>query len=258
MRREQRTLAFREEHVRDVVPPRVERRAAPPHPREVREPQRVRERLGIARELRRRGVREELALTRHRALHEPREEDADRTDEPQEKRSSEVDEYYDRDSAAPLAALAAARNPYPRVRPPALVRVAVRTEHAEHTPAEAVERSDPGNKQEQAEVEPHVAVEDVAVFVRHHSLQLVPLEEPERARSDAERSRVASRPGYERIDVAGILEHPDGRHGHARCDGHLLADVEKPETRKRLRVAPLCPRADHLLRANARHQLLGR
>jgi len=81
---------------------------------------------------------------------------------------------------------------------------------------------------DQAEVHPHVAVEDVAEFVGHYALQLVAVEVLERSAGDADHrvARLVAR--GKGVDARFVIHHVDGRDGRAGSQGHLLDHVQQP------------------------------
>jgi hypothetical protein len=89
------------------------------------------------------------------------------------------------------------------------------------------QRHDPEDQSDQPDVEPHVAVEDVAELVGHHALQLVAGQVVEGALGDGDHGIARGVAGREGID-AGLLQNIDGGHRHSRREGHLLDDVEQP------------------------------
>src|SRR5437764_3695520 len=85
----------------------------------------------------------------------------------------------------------------------------------------------PEDQADQPNVEPHVAVEDVAELVGHHALQLVAGQIVEAALGDGDHGIARAVPGREGID-AGLLQNINGGHRHSRGESHLLDDVEQP------------------------------
>jgi len=96
-----------------------------------------------------------------------------------------------------------------------------------HDPSDDRQHHDPGNQADQPDIEPHVAVEDVAELVGHHPLQLVAGEVIKAALGDGDHGVARSIAGREGVD-ARLIQKIDGRHRHSRGDGHLLDDVEQP------------------------------
>ena len=114
----------------------------------------------------------------------------------------------------------------------------------------------PPSTPDQAEVEPHVAVEDVAELVADHALQLVAGERLERAARDGDDGVAGRVAGGEGVDARLVVQHVDRRHGHAGGDRHLLDHVEQPALgriaacRARQRRAPTMPRPPRRRRAS--------
>ena len=108
--------------------------------------------LGQARELHRRGVGQKFPLARYRALDEPAEKEAHAAnrDQPQP-------EKQDRAGA-----------PFP-------VRSGMAAAAKNVVPDDG-QQQNPVKNANQAEVDPHVAVQDVAEFVGHHALELIAVE----------------------------------------------------------------------------------
>ena len=120
----------------------------------------------VARELHRRGVGEKLALAADRGLDEPAEEHADPANHDQ-------------------------RQPEQRQR---VLVFAAAAAGVEEDPADDREAEDAEDDAHQAQVEPHVAVQDVAELVADHALQLVAREQLHGARRDGDHG-VARRSG---------------------------------------------------------------
>ena len=163
----------------------------------------------VARELDGGGVGEKLTLARHGSLDESAEKIADVADDQQR----EADGEDDRHAAAVFLAAAEAN-------PPAAERLQdAAAEHADNEDAE-----DDGGE---LYVEAHVAVENVAELVRDDALQLVAVEFVERAARDGDDGVARGEAGSEGVEAGLVVHHVDGRHGHARGDGHFLDDVEQ-------------------------------
>ena len=161
----------------------------------------------VAGELCRGGVGEELALARHRALDQSREEDADVADDQQREAEQE--------DGSRSALLAAARRRAAAVA-------------AQDPVADQTDDQDAVENAHQADVEPPVAVEQMAHLVADHALQLVAIEQIERAARDADHGVVESEAGGERVDAVLVLEQVDGRDRGAGRERHLLDHVEQP------------------------------
>ncbi len=178
----------------------------------------------IARELHRRRIGEKFALTGHGGLNEPAEEVADIADDHRGQSNGE-------NHGQAAAALAA---------------------HAHAAPAEATEdaaadQADHENAKHdgrQLHVQPHVAIQDVAEFVRDHSLQLVAAQLLHRAAGDGHHGIAGREAGGEGIEAGFIIEHVDGGDGHPRGDGHLLDHVEQAALLQIDRVRFEAPAAD--------------
>ena len=164
--------------------------------------ERARDALGVARELHRGGVGEELALARHRRLDQPAEEEAGVADDQQ----GGADEH---DAAAAAAVVAAA----PR---------------AEQEVADLADEQDAGEHADHLHAEPHVAVEDVAELVRHHALQLVARQRARGALGDGHHRLVGAVARGEGVDAALAAQDVDVGHRDAGGDGHLVDDVQEP------------------------------
>ena len=98
----------------------------------------------------------------------------------------------------------------------------------------------------QADVQPHVAVQDVAELVRDHALQLVAVEGRRRSPRDADDGVLRHEAGGERVDARFGVHHVDGRRRGARSDRHLLHDVEEPAFDRVRRAAVHEPAAQFL------------
>ena len=216
----------REEHVGDIALPRTECTAAANHIRKVREPERIRKPLWISGELRRRGVRKELALARYSTLDEPREEGADRADKPQRDAGEDIDDE-ERQRTAALALAFAARN-----HNDARAVFSVSTKQRQHALPKTRDGGNASDKRSETKVKPHVAVQDVAELVRNNTLQLIARKPLKRAASHAYGRRRRVCPRRKRVDSAFSLKNPYGRHVESGRDGHLLADIEKTVSRK--------------------------
>ncbi len=78
---------------------------------------------------------------------------------------------------------------------------------------------------DQTDIQTHVAVEDVAVLVCHHPLQLVPVQSLDTASRDPDHGVGGLVARRERIDRV-VLDEVDRWHGYTGGDRHLLDDVE--------------------------------
>ena len=115
----------------------------------------------------------------------------------------------------------------PPLRSSSRLRLLARVRRApEDHPAGHADEQDAVEHAHQADVQPHVAVEDVAELVRDHALELVARQVADAAAGDAD-DRVARRvAGGEGVDPVLLVHQVDRRHGRARGDRHLLDDVE--------------------------------
>jgi hypothetical protein len=93
------------------------------------------------------------------------------------------------------------------------------------------EEQDAEEQSHQPDVQPHVAVQDVAELVGDDALQLLAVQPLERAARDGYGGVIDGVAGGEGVDAGLVVEHVDGRHGRARRDGHLLHDVDEPALR---------------------------
>ena len=73
----------------------------------------------------------------------------------------------------------------------------------------------------------HVAVEDVAELMRHHTLQLRTIQRTEAASRDRDRRIVHRVARCEGVDALLLVEDIDQRERHPRGDGHLLDHIEQ-------------------------------
>ena len=227
MRGEERRERRGEEEVaelRDVRVPRSARRQSADLAQRTRDARRIPRELDGAR------VGEELALAADRGLDEPSEERAERAGGVEQQA-----EGHDAESHRSAVVLASA----PRVREH-------RPDVAKARPPDESDHEDPEDHAGQADVQAHVAVENVAEFVGHDALQLRPIELRHAAAGHPDHRalrRVAGGEGVDRV----VVDPVDRRDRHARGDRHLLDDVEEPPL---VRVAGrgLDPRAAEHLR----------
>jgi hypothetical protein len=77
------------------------------------------------------------------------------------------------------------------------------------------------------EVQPHVAVQDVAEFVADDTLQFVAREQLHAAARDGDGGVAGLVAGGEGVDAVLLVHDIDLRHRHAGGDGHFLDDVEQ-------------------------------
>ena len=99
---------------------------------------------------------------------------------------------------------------------------------AQQLAADQAHQQDAVQHADQPQVEPHVAVEDVAELVGDDALQLVARELLGTAARDADDGVAGREAGGERVDALLLVEQKHGRHGHAGGEGHFLDDVQQP------------------------------
>lgn len=155
----------------------------------------------ISRELHRRGIGEKLPLARHRRANQPAGKHADVAGDHQ--RQAQRDEA----AAVLVGATAAASQEHPSRR-------------GEHE--EPVQHAD------EPQVQPHVAIQDMAEFVGHHPLQLLAGEFLQRAPGHGDDGFPRSRAGGEGVDARFMVEHIDRRRGNAGGHRHLVGEVDEP------------------------------
>ncbi len=81
---------------------------------------------------------------------------------------------------------------------------------------------------DQPQVEPHVAVEDMAELVPQHALQFFAVEVSERAGRDGHHRVARVMSGGEGVDRWFVVHDEHGRNGDARGQGHFLDHVQQP------------------------------
>lgn len=167
--------------------------------------------LGVARELDGGGVGEVFTLSRHGGLDDAAEEIADVADE-EEGETGEDDEGED--AAGVFVAAGAAGD----------ARVAEGPQDAATGESEDEDAEKEGGE---AEVKPHVAVEDVAELVSDDALEFVAGEFVERAAGDGDDGVGSGNSGGEGVDGGFVVEDVNGGDGSAGGDGHFLDDVEQ-------------------------------
>ena len=158
------------------------------------------ETLRIARELHPRGIREALALARHRRLQNTPGQQPD------------ITQHHDREAQR---------------HQPARVAAVTRRDLQDHAPDQP-DHEQPEYPPHELYVEAHVPVQDMTELVPDDSLQLIPAETIERALRDGDRRICRTMASGECIDAGLLLEHIHLGHRHARGDRHLLHDIEKP------------------------------
>ncbi len=111
--------------------------------------------------------------------------------------------------------------------------------------AEDRQDEDAVQESDQAEVQPHVAVEDVAELVPHHALQFVAVEILQAAAGDGHHGVGRGVSGGEGVDAPLVVEHVDRRDGNPGGQGHLLDHVQQPPLGEVLGVRIDQPAAEH-------------
>ncbi len=176
--------------------------------------------IRIASELHTRCIGKSFPLTRHRSLQQAAEEQPD------------ITEHHDRDSHGHETVTVAS---------------AARRELQQHPPDQC-DHEQTEHPAHELNIQAHVAVEDVAEFVRDNALKLVAAEIIECALSNGH-SRVRGRvTGRESVDCAFLFEDVDLRHRHAGRNRHFLHDVVQTLALQITRVA-----ADSNATQRARH-----
>ena len=95
-------------------------------------------------------------------------------------------------------------------------------------PAHQAHQQDAVQDADQPQIEPHVAVEDVAELVGDHALQLVARKLLDAPARDADHGVARREAGREGVDALFVLQHEHRRHRHAGREGHFLDDVQQP------------------------------
>src|ERR1035437_4595670 len=161
--------------------------------------QRAGKSAGIARELNGRGVGQKFALAADGGLNQPPEKNANATDDQQGNA-----EKWQRIFVAAVAAAGVKQNS-----------------------PDGGEAQNAKNNSQQPEVEPHVAIQNMAEFVADDALQFVARQHLDAAARDAD-GRVARRmAGGKSVYAFLAIQNVDLRHRHAGGDGHFLDDVEQ-------------------------------
>ena len=168
--------------------------------------------VGQSGELHRRGVGQKLALPRDGALDQLSKKQTDRADHEQ----ANADHQDDHQRAATAFFVAAAT-------------AAPRGAHrSQHEPADQGNHENPVKDADQADVQPHVAVENVAELVGHHALQLVTVEIVEASARDADHRVARLVSGGEGVDARLVLHYIDRRHRRAGSQRDFLDHVQQP------------------------------
>ena len=155
----------------------------------------------IAGELHRRGIGKEFALARNRRLDPARHEQSGVTDQ--------GDGKPDGNDPAPIVV--------PRAKAAMTHRQHAATDHRNHQNAE--------QHPDHADVEAHVAIENMAELVGDDALQLVAIELLQRTAGDGDGGIGGGVAGGEGVDPRFTLQHVDIGHRHARGQRHLLHHV---------------------------------
>jgi hypothetical protein len=159
----------------------------------------------VARELNCGGVGQVFPLPAHRGL-----------DEVAEKRSGKTDGHQaqsERQDAGPTLVVAASAAGERRRAQQEI------TDDAKHQ--DAIEYA------HQADIEPHIAVEDMAELMGDDALQLLPVQTLDGALSDADHRVARRKAGGEGVDARFIGQQVHRRYRRTRGDGHFLDDVEQ-------------------------------
>ena len=153
---------------------------------------------GIAGELHGRRIGKKLPLPADGRLDQAAEEGADVADDHQREAQQQ-----DRGDCSAALLVARAATASARCRDPHRVV------------AEQPQHEDPVHDGDQAKVEPHVAMQDVAKLVGHDALQLVAGELLGSSSGDADHGRVDIEPSGEGVDARLAIEQVNRRHGCA-------------------------------------------
>ena len=149
----------------------------------------------IAGELDGSGVSQKFALAAHGGLDEPAKKDADKTDDDQ-------------------------REPKQRQR----IFLPARPEQNSPDNGQAKDSEDQAHE---AQIEPHVAVQDVAEFVTDDALQLIAGKQPHAAARHADGGITRGMTGGKGVDAGFVLQEINLRDGNTGGDGHLFHDVQE-------------------------------
>ena len=173
-------------------------------------PQRPPDTTRIPGKLNCRGIGEKLSLARHRGLDQRAEEMPDVADHHDHQPD---EEEPGRSSHGAAFLLTAPSGPGDSS-----------TDPHEYIP-EGGKEQDPGQDAHQADVEPHVAVENVAEFVGHHALQFIAIQPLDAAPAHCHRRVIDGIAGGEGVDSSLILQDVDVGDRHSGGDGHFLHDI---------------------------------
>ena len=163
--------------------------------------QRAGDASGIARELNGRGVGQKFALAADGGLDEPPKKNADVADDQQQQTEQ-------RQRILPAPASAAARR-------------------LQQNPADDGEAKNAEDDSHEPEVQPHVAVQNMAELVADDALQFVARKQFHAAAGDGDGRVAGFVAGGEGVDAVLRVHDIDLRHGHAGGDGHFLDDIEQ-------------------------------
>jgi len=153
---------------------------------------------GVARELDGRGVGQELALPADRGLDQAAKENADGTEQQQEQ--------PDERQRIPIIATAAG---------------------PQQNPADGGDAEQAENDADEPEIQPHIAVQNVAEFVADDSLQLVAGKHLNATTRDPDGGIAGRVSGGKGVDGLFPVKHVNLRHRHTRSDSHFLDHVEQ-------------------------------
>ena len=168
--------------------------------------------IGIAGELDGRGISEELALAGDRSLDQVAEEHAHVADHVE----GQADQGKGVETSAVIAVVAGAEADVDTRRA------------AEDQPAGQSDHENTEENTHEPDVDPHVAVQDVAELVPDDALQLVSRQPPQGARGDRDDGIPGRVAGGEGVDSRLVLEQVDRRDRQAGGDRHLLDHVQEP------------------------------
>jgi len=98
---------------------------------------------------------------------------------------------------------------------------------------------------DQPDVQPHVAVEDVAELVGHDALQLVAIQVLQGALRYGYHGVARGVAGGKSVNARLVGQHVHARHGHARGNGHFLDDIQQPLLARQLGLVKDLSAAHH-------------
>ena len=117
--------------------------------------------------------------------------------------------------------------------------------------AQLADRENAGQCRHQPQVDAHIAVQNMAEFMGHHALQLVPVQLRQGALGDHQHRPRRRGPGHERIDAGLAGQHIGARHNGAGGQAHLLDHIAQAALRRVAAVAGDFPGAEHCRQALA-------